>query len=299
MHIPSYINLLKTGELERRVKILNNMLKDCILCPHNCHVNRLKDEKGYCRALKNAYTSGAERHFGEEPELVGKNGSGTIFFSYCNLRCVFCQNYEISHCGIGQEATPYELALSMLQLQKQGCHNINLVSPNHIIPQIVEAIFIAAQNGLCIPIIYNTNGYDSVDSIKLLSNIIDIYMPDIKFSNNKLGEKYLKVKEYYTITKEAIKEMYRQVGNLKTYNNIAYRGLIIRHLVMPNHIDNTKEIMQFVAQELSPDVYVNLMSQYYPVYRAKDYPMIDERLTQSQFRLAKESAKEVGLINLH
>ena len=298
MYTPSYINLLKTGELESRAKVLNNMLKDCTLCPHDCHVNRLKNEKGYCRTLKNAYTAGAERHFGEEPELVGNNGSGTIFFSYCNLRCVFCQNYEISHCGIGHEVTPYDLSLTMLQLQKQGCHNINLVSPNHISPQIVEAVFIAAQNGLRIPIIYNTNGYDSVDSIKLLNNIIDIYLPDIKFSNNQLGERYLKVNEYYTITKEAVKEMYRQVGNLKTYNNIAYRGLIIRHLVMPNHIDDTKEIMNFISQELSPDVYVNLMSQYYPVYRAKDHPLIDERLTQSQFRLAKESAKEAGLINL-
>jgi len=296
---PSYIHLLKTGELKNRVDLLNNMLKDCVLCPHNCHVNRLAGEKGYCKTLKNVFTAGAERHFGEEPELVGTNGSGTIFFSYCNVRCVFCQNYEISHCGVGSEIDSGELAGLMLQLQREGCHNINLVSPSHIIPQIVEGIYIAAKNGLNLPIVYNTNGYDSVDSIKLLHDIIDIYMPDIKFADNQLSEEYLKVKNYYSIATEAVKEMYNQVGNLKTHNGLAYRGVMVRHLVMPNLINDTEKIMSFLAKEISPEIYVNLMSQYYPAYRASDYPSINQRLSNTQFNEAWHMAELSGLTNLH
>ncbi|WP_205665656.1 radical SAM protein [Anoxybacter fermentans] len=270
MYQPGYINLLKNGELEKRVQRLKEMLTNCVLCPHQCQVNRLNGERGYCKTLENVVVSGANAHFGEEEELVGRYGSGTIFFSHCNLKCVFCQNYEISQCGEGEEITIEELAEVMLYLQRRRCHNINLVSPGHIIPQVVEAIFIAANRGLNIPVVYNTNGYDLTDTLKFLDGIIDIYMPDIKFADDKLAEKYLGVKNYYTIAKAAVKEMYRQVGNLKTDDDgIAYKGLIIRHLILPENLAGTKEIMQFIADRISKDTYVNLMAQYYPVHRCR------------------------------
>jgi len=262
---PSYLSLLENGELQNRVKILKSMLQDCVLCPHQCKVNRLKGERGFCRTLNNVVVSGAEPHFGEEEELVGSYGSGTIFFSHCNLKCVFCQNYEISHCGEGKEITTRKLADLMIHLQNNGCHNINLVSPGHIIPQIVEAIYIAAQNGLSVPIVYNTNGYDLTDTLQLLEGIIDIYMPDIKFSDDITAEKYLKVKQYSTIAQNAVTEMYRQVGDLKVNeNDIAYKGLLIRHLVMPQNLAGTEKIMHFIADKLSISTYVHIMSQYYP-----------------------------------
>jgi putative pyruvate formate lyase activating enzyme len=298
MNIPSYIKLLENGELERRVLVLNKMLEDCVLCPHQCKVDRLKSEKGYCRTLDKAIVSGAQPHFGEEDELVGNFGSGTIFFSNCNLKCVFCQNYEISHCGEGQEINSKRLAELMLYLQKKKCHNINLVSPGHIVPQIVEAIFIAAQNGLNIPIVYNTNGYDLTDTLKLLDGIVDIYMPDLKFSDDAVAYKYLRVKNYYKIACAAIKEMYRQVGDLKTDDtNIAYRGLLIRHLVMPENLAGTETIMKFIAKEISPNTYVNIMAQYYPAYKAYEFKEISKRLTRQEYQEAIKAAKLSGLMN--
>lgn len=299
MFKPSYLQLLENGELENRVNILKEMLKNCVLCPHQCEVNRLAGEKGYCKTLEHVIVSGAETHFGEEEELVGRYGSGTIFFSHCNLKCVFCQNYEISHCGEGHEFTTKSLAEIMLSLQKRGCHNINLVSPGHIIPQIVEAIYIAAKKGLSIPIVYNTNGYDLTDSLRLLEGIVDIYMPDIKFADDAIAEKYLKVKQYYTITKNAVKEMYRQVGNLKTdENQIAYRGLLIRHLVMPQNLAHTEKIMKFIAKDLSKDTYVNIMGQYYPAYKAHEYEELSKRITREELGQAIEAAKSAGLNNI-
>ncbi|MFZ5351855.1 MAG: radical SAM protein [Bacillota bacterium] len=299
MNKPSYMDLLSRGELENRVIRLRGMLKNCVLCPHQCQVNRLKGQRGFCRTLDKAVISGAEAHFGEEKELVGKYGSGTIFFSHCNLSCVFCQNYEISHCGEGREVTAQQLADSMLYLQNRKCHNINLVSPGHIVPQIVEAVFIAAKNGLRIPIIYNTNGYDLTDTLKLLEGIIDIYMPDIKFSDNEKAQKYLGVKNYYDIAKEAVREMYMQVGDLKTNeNNIAYRGLMIRHLVMPMNIAGTDKIMRFIAEEISKETYVNIMSQYYPSHQAYAYEELRGRVAKKVFSDALESAKAAGLVNV-
>ncbi|WP_243109378.1 radical SAM protein [Anaerophilus nitritogenes] len=275
------------------------MLENCVLCPHQCQVNRLNGEKGYCKTLEKAIVSGAEVHFGEEDELVGRYGSGTIFFSHCNLSCVFCQNYEISYCGEGIEVTAHKLAEYMLYLQRKRCHNINLVSPSHIIPQIVEAIFIAAQRGLQIPIVYNTNGYDLTDTLKLLDGIIDIYMPDIKFSDNERAQKYLGVKQYYDIAKNAVNEMYRQVGNLIVdENNIAYRGLMIRHLVMPMNIAGTEKIMSFIANELSTETYVHIMSQYYPTHQAHSFEELGRRISREVFSKAVLSAKTAGLSNV-
>lgn len=297
---PSYLSLLEKGELEKRVSSLKEMLEDCVLCPHQCKVNRLKGERGYCKTLDNVIISGAEAHFGEERELVGRYGSGTIFFSHCNLKCVFCQNYEISHCGEGKEVSTYELAELMLYLQKNRCHNINLVSPGHIVPQIAEAIYIAAKKGLSIPIVYNTNGYDLTDTLEFLEGIIDIYMPDIKFSDDVIAEKYLKVKKYYTIAKNAVKEMHRQVGDLKVDEfHIAYKGLLIRHLVMPENISGTESIMEFISKEISPNTYVNIMSQYYPAYKAYEYEKISKRISKKEFEDALDAAKAAGLTNIH
>lgn len=300
MHQPRYIELLKSGELEGRAKKLKDMLKNCVLCPHQCKVNRLKGERGYCKTLNNPIVSGAEAHFGEEPELVGSYGSGTIFFSHCNLACRFCQNYEISFCGVGSEIDTYQLSRVMLQLQKHRCHNINLVSPGHIIPQIVEAIYLAAIDGLNIPIVYNTNGYDLTDTLKLLNGIIDIYMPDIKFSDDTIAEKYLGVRQYFTIAKAAVKEMFHQVGNLKVDNkNLAYGGLMIRHLVMPENITGTDTIMVYVAEEISTDTYVNIMEQYQPYHEAYKYREINRKITDLEFSKAIDFAKEAGLKNIH
>ena len=300
MYTPRYLTLLHNGELEKRVNDLKQMLENCVLCPHQCEVNRSKKEKGYCKTLMNAVVSGAEIHFGEEPELVGQNGSGTIFFSHCNLSCIFCQNYEISYCGEGHEVSPIQLSKIMLDLQRKGCHNINLVSPGHIVPQIVESVFLAAQKGLILPIIYNTNGYDLTDTLKLLDVIIDIYMPDIKFSDDTLALKYLGVKNYFTIAKNAVKEMYRQVGNLQTDGSkIAEQGLMIRHLVMPQNLAGTDKIMKYIANELSPDCYTHIMAQYYPAHGSYLYGEINRRITHEEMNDAIAQAKSAGLKNIY
>lgn len=295
---PIYLNLLESGEFEHRVKALNQMLEDCVLCPHKCKVNRLRGEQGYCKTLDRPVISSYQRHFGEEDELVGCNGSGTIFFSNCNLSCVFCQNYQISQCGEGREVEVERLSDMMLSLQEQGCHNINLVSPSHIVPQIVEAIYIAAQKGLRVPIVYNTNGYDLTDTLRYLDGIVDIYMPDMKFADNSIAYEYLNVKDYYSIATAAVKEMYRQVGNLKVdKTGIAYRGLLIRHLVMPQNLAGTDKIMDFIAKEISKATYVNIMAQYHPAHRAYRFEHLGRGLKVDEYEQAVESAKLAGLRN--
>ncbi|HHW70189.1 MAG TPA: radical SAM protein [Clostridiales bacterium] len=295
---PSYLKLLETGELEHRVEKLKNILEDCTICPHQCRVNRLNGERGYCRTLDKAIVSSYGPHFGEETELVGYNGSGAIFFSNCNLRCIFCQNYEISQYGIGSEVDSERLSQIMLHLQRQGCNNINLVSPSHVVPHIVEAIYLASQRGLNLPIVYNTNAYDKVSTLRFLDGIIDIYMPDIKFANDLVAYKYTGVKNYYSVAKAAVKEMYRQVGNLKTDNrNIAYRGLLIRHLVLPQNLAGTDKIMEFIANEISKDAYVNIMAQYYPAHRAYEFKELNRLLTRGEYEKAIESAYHAGLRN--
>jgi len=298
MNTPAYINLLNNGILEDRVHKLKSMLQDCVLCPHQCKVNRLRGERGYCKTLENPIVSGAEPHFGEEDELVGRNGSGTIFFSHCNMSCIFCQNYDISHLGVGQEIDVYELAELMLELQERGCHNINFVTPGHVVPQMVQSIYIAAQGGLSIPIVYNSNGYDLIDTLKMLEGIIDIYMPDIKFASNQAGLKYLGVKNYYDIAKSAVKEMYRQVGNLMSdSSNIAYKGLLVRHLVMPQNVEHTKKILEFISDEISKDAYINLMNQYYPAFKSHNHPEIDRPITTEEYVTASNYAKQSKLSN--
>ena len=295
---PRYLKLLKSGELKSRADILNKRLESCNICPHKCKVNRLEGEKGYCNTPRQAVVSAYQPHFGEERELVGQGGSGTIFFSNCNLECVFCQNYQISQQGRGKEVSADELSRMMLYLQRLGCHNINLVSPSHVVPQIVEGIYLAAKEGLNIPIVYNTNGYDLVETLALLEGIVDIYMPDIKFSDDDVAYEYLGVEGYFSFAKRAIKEMYRQVGNLKLDEaGTAYTGLLIRHLVMPNNLAGTEKIMDFIAREISKDAHVNIMAQYYPANRAYDYEHLDRRLNRREYKEAIEAARYAGLRN--
>lgn len=294
--VPGYIKLYESGELEERIKGLRTLLSPCRVCPRNCGVDRLQGEVGTCRAGKELMLSSAFPHFGEEEPLVGINGSGTIFLTHCNLRCIFCQNYDISHGGEGKGVDPEDLADVMIALQNKGCHNINLVTPTHYTPQIVEALPFAVEKGLRLPLVYNCGGYESVETLRLLDGIIDIYMPDAKYSNAEAARRYSKAPDYFEVMKKALKEMHRQVGDLKLdERGIAYRGLLIRHLVMPNGVVGTKEVVEFIAKELSTNSYVNIMSQYRPCYQAYKYPEIDRRITYTEYFEALNMAKKVGL----
>ncbi|HAA25562.1 MAG TPA: radical SAM protein [Ruminiclostridium sp.] len=298
-HVPGYIELLESGELDNRIKILKKKLKECIICPHHCKVDRTGNKRGFCRAGADAVIDGYGPHYGEESVLVGRGGSGTIFFSYCTLQCVFCQNYRISHCGDGYEVTPQELARIMLQLQDKGCHNINLVSPTHFVPQIIEAVGIAARGGLKLPLVYNTGGYDDIDTLKLLDGIIDIYMPDIKFGDNAKAKKYTKADKYFDIAKAAVKEMHRQVGVLNTdEKGIAYKGLLVRHLVMPDNAADTYKVLEFIADEVSKDTFVNIMSQYYPAHKSYSFAELSRRISRDEYIAAVKYAEELGFANI-
>lgn len=284
--------------LSEKVKALYKLIEHCTLCPRRCGVNRLDNKKGFCGVGLLPLVSSAGPHFGEEPELVGRHGSGTIFFAGCNLGCLFCQNYDISHLKYGDEISIKDLAKEMLTLQRVGCHNINLVTPTHVVPQIVEALVYAVEKGLDIPIVYNTGGYDSLETIKILDGIIDIYMPDAKYSDPKIAKKYSNAEDYPDVMKTAIKEMHRQVGDLVRHggeNGIAVKGLLVRHLVMPNGLAGTKNIMHFIAAEISKDTYVNIMDQYRPCYRAIEFPEINRRITETEYMEAIEMAKAEGL----
>lgn len=297
---PSYLDLYISGEIKQRVEIFYEKLRSCNLCPRNCQVNRLSGEKGYCRATFYPTVSSYFPHFGEEKFLVGKNGSGTIFFTFCNLGCVFCQNYTISHLGIGEEMTTEELAQIMLYLQKLGCHNINLVTPTHYVPQIIESLYFAIQEGLRIPLVYNSSGYENLETLKLLEGIVDIYLPDIKFSSNEIAKKLANAEDYPEKAKETIKEMYRQVGNLVVNKEgIAERGLIIRHLLLPNKLSGLEEWLSFLKNELSIDVYINIMPQYRPLYKAKNFSEIDRPILLSEYIEALEIAKNLGFKNIY
>ena len=292
---PAYLELCESGEIETRIKELYAMLSDCELCPRRCGVNRLKGEKGFCRSSARVKVASAHPHFGEEEVLVGTHGSGTIFLSNCNLGCVFCQNYDISHLGVGYEVSEAELAEMMLELQRLGCHNINFVTPTHFTPQIVAAIKIAAERGLRVPIVYNCGGYESVQTLRLLDGIIDIYMPDIKYSRSESAEKYSKARDYFEVCKSAVREMHRQVGDLVTdERGIAVRGLLIRHLVMPNDVAGSEEILRFVA-ELSKNTYINIMFQYRPMFKAYEYEEINRTVKISEYRKVVETAVKLGL----
>ncbi|NKQ35098.1 MAG: radical SAM protein [Chloroflexi bacterium] len=295
---PAYMTLHRRGELQRRADTAVAQLQSCHVCPRDCGVDRLAGETAVCKIDRYAWVSSYFPHFGEEDCLRGWRGSGTIFFAMCNLRCVFCQNYDISQFKTGAEATPLRLAEMMLELQEMGCHNINFVTPEHVVPQILEALPIAVEAGLRLPLVYNTSAYDSLESLHLLDGIVDIYMPDFKMWDEKLSLRYLKAKDYPAAARQALREMQRQVGVLKLdERGLALRGVMVRHLVMPDDVAGTAAIMRFLAEELSPDTYVNIMAQYYPAAKVANgrYPEINRRITHQEYEQALQAAREAGL----
>lgn len=297
---PTYIESYKKGDLERKIEIFSKRLELCNLCPRNCKVNRKKGEKGYCKAPSEITISSYFPHFGEEKVLVGKGGSGTIFFTYCNLGCIFCQNYTISHLGMGEIIDTETLATIMIELQNMGCHNINLVTPTHYVPQILEALFYAIPKGLNIPLVYNSSGYESLETLRELDGIIDIYMPDIKFWSPDISLQLANAYDYPEVAKEAVREMYRQVGNLITdENGIAIRGLIIRHLLLPNGVSSIKEWLEFLKREISTDVFINIMPQYRPLYKAYKYPLINRTISLNEYKEAVNLAKNMGFSRIY
>jgi putative pyruvate formate lyase activating enzyme len=296
---PSYLKLSKK-DLKEKIEKLFEILKNCEICPRKCHVNRLKEEKGYCQVGYLPVVSAYHPHFGEESVLVGKHGSGTIFLTSCNLSCVYCQNYEISQLRMGKEVSFEELADMMIELQNLGCHNINFVTPTHQVPQIVKALEIAIEKGLKIPLVYNTNSYDSVEVLKLLDGIFDIYLPDAKYSDDEIAKKYSNAPNYFEIMKSAIKEMHRQVGDLVVNEEgIAVRGLIVRHLVLPNKLAGSEKIFEFISNEISKNTFINIMDQYWPAYKAYQYSELSRRITNEEFQEAINLAKKFGLRRLY
>ncbi|MGB9903458.1 MAG: radical SAM protein [Desulfotomaculales bacterium] len=287
---------LTSGELQKRAEKALAMLANCKVCAQECGVNRLKGEKGFCRGGRLASVSSWGPHFGEESVLVGRHGSGTVFFANCNLACRFCQNCDISQYGEGEELGAADLAAVMLDVQKMGCPNVNLVSPSHYVPQILEALVLAAEGGLAVPLVYNTGGYDSLATLALLEGIVDIYMPDIKFGDDEQGAKYSRAPRYFTVARAAVKEMHRQVGDLQVNEKgIATRGLLVRHLVMPGNLARSENVMKFIAEEISPNTFVNIMDQYYPAHEAKRYPELSRRITPQEYRAAVQLARAAGL----
>lgn len=298
---PTYLPLWRSGELSRRVELGVKKLADCTLCPRNCHVDRIQGKVKVCKTGRDATVSSHFAHHGEESCLRGRFGSGTIFFSWCNLRCVFCQNYEVSWLGGGRSVKPQELAEMMLGLQDQGCHNINLVTPTHVVPQILEALLVAIEGGLQLPLVYNTGAYDALDALALLDGIVDIYMPDFKFWNAEKARRYAKAPDYPEVARRAILEMHRQVGPLVVdQRGLALRGVLLRHLVMPGSMEETVEIMRWIACELGPETYVNLMAQYRPAGQVAEteYSEIDRALTGDEFQQAMHAFYSAGLRRL-
>lgn len=296
MRTPSYFRLYASGELRERAEQLRAMLTDCTVCPRECRVNRVAGRIGKCRSTAEVVISSVSPHFGEEPPLVGYGGSGTIFFTNCNLCCLFCQNYDISHLKRGRPVTKDELAGAMLQLQRVGCHNINLVTPTHYAPQIVEAFLTAVEKGLSIPIVYNCGGYESVETLRLLDGIVDIYMPDIKYSNDEHARRYSGVKDYWRVVQAAIREMHRQVGDLTVNKDgIAERGLLIRHLILPNRIAGSEKVLQFISQAISRESYVNIMDQYRPCFKADKLPELNRVIRSQEFHEVIALAQRLGL----
>ncbi|HUU64162.1 MAG TPA: radical SAM protein [Dehalococcoidia bacterium] len=294
-----YQELYRSGELGGRVERARDILKNCHLCPRRCRADRLSGERGMCRIASEVVVSSYGPHFGEEAPLVGISGSGTIFFSYCNLRCMFCQNYSISQLGQGRVATKREIAKMMLALEERGCHNINLVTPTHVVPQILEALEIAVGLGLSIPLVYNCGGYESVETLELLDGIVDIYMPDMKYSNERNARRFSGVKDYPEANRAAVKEMHRQVGDLQIdERGVARRGLLIRHLVLPSGVAGTEGVVSFIAEEISRNTYLNVMAQYYPAHRAFKLPALSSPLRNEEFLEAVDIARGHGLERL-
>ena len=296
---PAYLQLLAVGEFQPRVAQAYQHLSICDVCAWECPVDRRAGKIGVCRTGLRARISSYGAHLGEEDPLRGWRGSGTIFFTRCNLRCQYCQNHDISQTDVGDEIEPEDLAAIMLELQAAGCHNINFVSPSHVVPQIMAGVLIAAQAGLHLPLVYNTGGYDSQAMLHLLDGIIDIYMPDMKYGDVQIARQYSKIRNYPQVNQAALREMHRQVGDLKIgARGVAQRGLLVRHLVLPNGLAGTAQIVRFLADEISRNTYLNLMDQYHPHYRAHLIPELNRSLTRQEYNEAVELAHAAGLYRL-
>ena len=300
--VPAYVETYQQGKLAERVGAARELLRSCSVCPRDCGVNRWENQTGICKIGRRARVASAFAHFGEEGCLRGRNGSGTIFFSGCNLGCVFCQNFEISQLAEGRELDTAQLAQVMLGLQAEGCHNINLVTPEHVVPQILEALLLAVPAGLRLPLVYNTGAYDSLESIRLLEDVVDIYMPDFKLWHPPGCARYLRARDYPEVARQAIKAMHQQVGELRLdEHGLALRGLLVRHLVIPGLFEDTRSILRWLASELSPHTYLNLMDQYHPAHKAKTEPRFSEinrGLSRQEFRQALACAEAAGLHRL-
>jgi putative pyruvate formate lyase activating enzyme len=291
----AYLRLFRSGELEQRAIAAREHEAACDLCARDCGVNRA-ERTGACHTGLKARVASFGAHHGEENPLRGWRGSGTIFFSWCNLRCIYCQNHDISQSPAGNEIDSPALAAIMLELQHRGCHNINLVSPSHVVAEILEALVLAAEGGLNTPLVYNSGGYDSLTALQLLDGVVDIYMPDMKYGQASAGRNYSKVRDYPKVNRAAVREMHRQVGDLQLdEDGLAVRGLLVRHLVLPARLAGTREVVRFIANEISADTYLNLMQQYRPAYLAGDRPPLDRRPTQAEFDAARRWAEEAGL----
>jgi putative pyruvate formate lyase activating enzyme len=296
---PAYIHLLESQELEQRVALAYQCMEACCLCGWRCSKNRLEGKLGVCRTGVQARLANYGPHLGEEDPLRGWRGSGTIFFSRCNLRCQFCQNHDISQADTGEPVEPAEIAAIMLELQRRGCHNINLVSPTHVVPQILAAVLLAAKAGLRLPLVYNTGGYDSLKALSLLDGVVDIYMPDMKYSNPQVALRYSKVRDYPKVNQAAVREMHRQVGDLQiNAHGLAERGLLVRHLVLPHNLAGTNEVVRFLAEEISTNTYLNLMDQYRPVFQARFHVHLNRRITSQEYEYALDLARAAGLQRL-
>ena len=299
---PGYVALYRSGELERRAQALEARLASCDICPRECKVNRLENETGFCRSAYLPVVSAACAHHGEEPPISGSRGSGTIFFGNCNMRCVYCQNYQISQSRKSQKSKEMDcqtLAENMLYLQDElGCHNINFVSPSHFVPQLVRAVMDAVPMGLRVPLVYNTNGYDSIASLKELDGIISVYLPDLRYASDNRAKKFSQAQDYVVRARQAIKEMYRQVGDLVVDEfGLAQRGLIVRHLILPNGLANSEETLTWLAQELSPTVTVSIMSQYLPLHKAQRMPLLSRKISPAEYETVLRLLSDAGLEN--
>lgn len=292
---PAYLSLLRSGELNQRVRAAYERLHACDFCGRACRVDRY-ERTGACKTGVRALVASYHPHLGEEDPLRGWRGSGTIFFAWCNLNCRFCQNYDISQLGHGNEVEPEELAEMMLALQEHGCHNINLVSPTHVVAPILAALRIAAQAGLRLPLVWNSGGYDSPAALELLDGVVDIYMPDMKYADQEIAHKYSGIEKYPQVNQAAVKEMHRQVGDLVLdENGIALRGLLVRHLVLPQGLAGTPAIARFLAEQVSRDTYINVMDQYRPCYKAHSLPPLDRPITRTEYEQALQQARDAGL----
>ena len=296
---PSYLELHRSGELKRRIERAYAMLSQCRLCPRECGVDRLRGERGFCRAGAEPIVASWNVHPWEEPPISGTRGSGTIFFSGCTGRCLFCQNYPISQLGVGNTVSVQQLAEMMLELQDRGCHNINLVTPTHFVPQILAALELAIEGGLRLPLVYNTSGYERVETLKLLDGVVDIYLPDAKYTDDETARRLSGFVRYVEANRAALREMFRQVGDELVLDGegIARRGLIVRHLVLPEGLAGTPEVLRWIAENLSPRVHVSLMDQYFPAHKAVGHPVLGRKITAEEYAEALRAFEEAGLTN--